>query len=178
MLMGQTIKVIMKDDLSFKDGNWGEANLRTNEITLQADASGHNRNRDQVEDIFIHELVHFILDLGGDTKLSEDESFVKRFSSLLHQALKTADYSDDNSPYGVNPQFKMYENDLYDQITSLRDENNNLTDRICADGKRIDELKEESKRYEKEREIPMAVKHKKATTEAGNAQRIEDEYPH
>lgn len=45
--------------------------------------------RQQVEQSFLHEVTHFILDCMEQEKLSKDEKFVNLFSSLLYQALTT-----------------------------------------------------------------------------------------
>lgn len=42
----------------------------------------------QKENTLIHEIVHSILESLGDHELSDDEKFVYRFSSVLHQVLK------------------------------------------------------------------------------------------
>ena len=47
---------------------------------------------EKVEKIYFHEVTHQILDYMHEFDLSKNEKFVNIFSSLLHQALKTAKY--------------------------------------------------------------------------------------
>jgi hypothetical protein len=42
----------------------------------------------QKENTLIHEIVHSILESLGDYEPSDDEKFIYRFSSVLHQVLK------------------------------------------------------------------------------------------
>jgi predicted SprT family Zn-dependent metalloprotease len=88
-LFGQTIKVKFDNRLIQKNETLGEAHHRTNEIFLQPNVDGVKRDKSQIEEIFLHELVHFILDKMGEGKLAGNEKFVAGFAKLLHQALKT-----------------------------------------------------------------------------------------
>ena len=87
-LYGQTINVKPAVDLIQEDDSRGQADYRTNTITLQVSTPTWTMERAQVEQAFCHELTHFILE-KMDHKLFRDEVFVNQFSYLLHQALTT-----------------------------------------------------------------------------------------
>ncbi|MHC4099206.1 MAG: hypothetical protein ACYSU3_24515 [Planctomycetota bacterium] len=89
-LFGQTINVVFKNDLTFEDDAIGATRFRRNEIWLQTKESG--RPEVQVEQTFLHELVHWILHELNYDKLRDDEQFVDNVASLLHQAFTTAKY--------------------------------------------------------------------------------------
>jgi hypothetical protein len=69
---------------------YGDFDPNTNVIRLLAPSG--ERTQDQVEQVFLHELVHSILDHLYYVELSCDERFVDRFAKALHQALKTSKY--------------------------------------------------------------------------------------
>ena len=66
----------------------GLAKYRTGEIILCTEIDGDILDHDTIERTFYHEVIHWILHISGDRKLSADEAFTDRFSSLLHQAVK------------------------------------------------------------------------------------------
>jgi predicted SprT family Zn-dependent metalloprotease len=92
-LHGQKINVTQVDHIGSENGTLGEARLAKNEIALQRNANGFSRIPTQLEQTFLHELVHFILSHMGQDELCGEEQFVDGFSQLLHQALMTMDYS-------------------------------------------------------------------------------------
>lgn len=61
----------------------GEADHNNLVIKLKS-----NLSSTQKENTLIHEMVHSILETLGDYETSDDEKFVYRFSSVLHQVLK------------------------------------------------------------------------------------------
>lgn len=61
----------------------GEADHNNLVIRLKS-----NLSSTQKENTLIHEIVHSILESLGDHEPSDDEKFVYRFSSVLHQVLK------------------------------------------------------------------------------------------
>lgn len=93
-LHGQRISVRMVDHLTSENNALGEARMLKNEIALQQNTNGFGLPQSQIEQTFLHELTHFILHHMGQNDLCEEEAFVDVFSSLLHQALTTADYTD------------------------------------------------------------------------------------
>jgi len=90
-LHGITYRTVMKNDLVISSDNMGEASYRMNEIILQAIIPGAPMTEDRQGQVFCHELTHHIL-REMHNKLRDDEGFVDLFSSLLHQALITAEY--------------------------------------------------------------------------------------
>lgn len=92
-LHGQTISVVQVNHIGSENGTLGEARLAKNEIAIQNNANGFSRNSTQIEQTFLHEVVHFILSHMGQTELVGEEQFVDGFSHLLHQALTTMEYS-------------------------------------------------------------------------------------
>lgn len=84
-LFKQTIKVIYKRDLIDKKGAFGIWDYSKNTIYLQQSTRKYILTKEQIEATFIHEVVHACLDLMGEHKLSDNESFVHSFSNLIHQ---------------------------------------------------------------------------------------------
>ena len=91
-LFGQTIDVVIIDDLTQKTGGVGMAHINCNTIAIQPDATGYTRKEDQLHETFLHELTHMILHHMSEDALKENEKFVDIFASLLHQALTTMEY--------------------------------------------------------------------------------------
>ncbi len=102
-LFGQTIEVVLSHKpfvTAERDGCVGFASYRLNQIQISPDCEGRPRTQEQIEQTFLHELVHHIsylaggtVRLKGDAYLHQQEEFVDLFASLLHQALTTAEYS-------------------------------------------------------------------------------------
>lgn len=99
MLFGQKITVRYDPELLYKEDEYGQASFRTNEIVLQPQTEAAPLPPDKAEEVFLHELVHFVLEAAGDDEfdppLYAREELVDRIASLLHQVLKTAEYEDD-----------------------------------------------------------------------------------
>ena len=91
-LFGQTITVHFVSHLASENGNIGEARLGENKIYLQDNVEGRRMNKEQIEWVFLHELIHTILSHMGEDELTQDEQIVDSISRLLHQALKTMKY--------------------------------------------------------------------------------------
>jgi len=91
-IFGQTITVKFVQDLTDKTDLVGGYSNRHNIIKLQTNTNGCQRQLTQIEETFFHELVHNIYQAMGEKKLSENETHVGLFASLLHQALSTAVY--------------------------------------------------------------------------------------
>lgn len=81
--MGETIRVVVKNDLMKRTNSHGEAHYRFNEIQLNPD-----EHKDILESTLFHEFTHFILNKMGEKDLSDNERFICVFSGLLYQALK------------------------------------------------------------------------------------------
>lgn len=95
-LLGQTINVVYDDELVHEDDFKGVAVYRRNEIRIQPSNKYQRIPKEQVEQTFLHELIHFILYYTNIREVSEapyaDEAFVDATANLLHQALTTMEY--------------------------------------------------------------------------------------
>jgi len=91
-LHGQTIEVTHVDHIGSESGTLGEARIAKNQIVLQTNSSGFARSETQIEQTFLHELVHFILIHLRQAELCEEEAFVDGFAHLLHQSFVTSKY--------------------------------------------------------------------------------------
>lgn len=88
-LYAQTIVVEPSTTLVQDRDAVGLAYFETNTIQLQVDAPTYPRTRRQVEEAYLHELTHFILQYM-EHELRLNEPFVDQFSKLLHQAMTTS----------------------------------------------------------------------------------------
>jgi cell fate (sporulation/competence/biofilm development) regulator YlbF (YheA/YmcA/DUF963 family) len=97
-LMGQIIEVTSdQNDFIEEAEATGLACYRESEIKLNPALMSY-RKQYQREQIFLHELVHFITYYaqesvsGKKNFLHQEEGFVDTFAHLLHQALTTMEY--------------------------------------------------------------------------------------
>lgn len=89
-LLGHTIEVVIERDLANKTDCLGETRYRYNQIALQPISSEERkRSNTSFEQVFLHEVTHWILHTMHETDLSNNEKFVEQFSGLLHQVLTT-----------------------------------------------------------------------------------------
>lgn len=105
-LFGRTIK-IEYDDRRCDDKNaYGLSEYGNQKIILSKFEGIDEIPKVKIEQTFLHELLHQILDTLCERDLSRNEQFVNNVSCLLHQALKTAKYHDcnvqKNTSNGVN----------------------------------------------------------------------------
>lgn len=84
-LHGQTIKVVLDQDMSHREGNAGVSSYTENRIYIQPDNNGAKVSKTQIDHCFLHELVHHILNAMGEDELRGNEKFVDVFAALLHQ---------------------------------------------------------------------------------------------
>lgn len=91
MLFGHVINVKSIVDLMYSRGVYGQANYANNQIYIQLSNESNPIPITVVEETFIHEMVHQILNQMNEkySELNQDESFVEGFAQLLHQALTT-----------------------------------------------------------------------------------------
>jgi predicted SprT family Zn-dependent metalloprotease len=88
-LMGQTIRVVHEDGLVTRCDAVGHARYRENTIALQKSTEGYNLSDEQIEETFLHELIHFVFYKLGERELMENEKLIDGMAGLLHQALRT-----------------------------------------------------------------------------------------
>lgn len=91
-LFGRTITVQKDPRLLDKDDWQGAACFREDKIKLQTAGENVKRPAVRMEQIFYHELVHWIYHVMEERDLCNNEKHVEVFSQLLHQALQTAKY--------------------------------------------------------------------------------------
>lgn len=91
-LMGVVIDVEYDKLLGSREASRGVAEYSSNKIILQPKVEGNEVPKTVLEQVFFHELVHWICYKLGRDALRNDESFVESFSGLLHQALTTMEY--------------------------------------------------------------------------------------
>lgn len=82
-ILGVNYEIVQVDYIEKGSERVGEINHPYTRIKLQNDLSN-----DQKERALMHEVTHGILALLGDWERHNDEEFVSRFSSALHQVMK------------------------------------------------------------------------------------------
>jgi hypothetical protein len=95
-LFAQNIQVIEDCDLIYRTDNRGEQRPRENIILIQPPTPSVPMPHEKIEQTFCHELTHYLFEYSGKPELSLDEKYVEIFSHLLHQALTTAKYKEEN----------------------------------------------------------------------------------
>ena len=92
-LFGETIRVEWLDKAKDIEGDsqlLGLAKYQQNVIEIaKTDVYGIPITHDNLEQTFLHEALHFMLEKMGSNKRT-DEAFVDILSSMIHQMLQTA----------------------------------------------------------------------------------------
>ena len=88
-LGGMEITVEYDPELLAREDAQGAAVYRKNKIIIQPSVESQKRSKKQLEHVFLHELVHYILDTMGEHELRTNERHVDLFATFLHQALTT-----------------------------------------------------------------------------------------
>lgn len=91
-LFGETINIEFDRELANRENANGMAHYRYSKIVLQTNEGANPRKHTQIEQSYLHEVVHFILDAMNEEELRTNEKFVNLFASLLHQVLITSKY--------------------------------------------------------------------------------------
>lgn len=91
-VLGQTVVVKNRTDLSYSEDNCAEWSARENAIYIQPASKDTPIPSEMVEQAFCHEVVHCLLDFAERPRLSKDEALVNLLGGLLHQVLTTAEY--------------------------------------------------------------------------------------
>lgn len=89
-LAGNTIEVIVQENLYELGEKYADWDAKTNVIRVQT--PGKDFSRDAIFAAYFHEVEHAKLEIAGHIKLSEDESFVERMGQLAYQAEKSRKY--------------------------------------------------------------------------------------
>lgn len=88
-LLNSTYTVEIKHDLLDDQGAIGLLNPLKGKILIQPNSRNSPIIQNEIEQTFLHELVHAILYKMEKLELYKDEAFVNQFASLLHQAYLT-----------------------------------------------------------------------------------------
>ena len=88
-LFGRTINVMYDKSILQKDDHIGQACYKEDKIKILPNTESYKMKNYQIEQIFMHELIHFILEAMNENELRINEKFVDIFASLLHQAINT-----------------------------------------------------------------------------------------
>ncbi len=95
-IFGQTITVEWDKQLTNEEDAVGQAVYRRNAIKLQPSTEGKPLSDDQIEQSYLHEVLHFVFNKLnykiGDIKLSGDERLIDLLAHALHQVLTSAEY--------------------------------------------------------------------------------------
>jgi predicted SprT family Zn-dependent metalloprotease len=92
-LFGQTVEVTKDCTLTEKEDATGMARYRENKIVLQCHKS-LGRPDSQLEQVYMHEVIHFALHHLSYHKANDDELFVDQLANALHQIAVTSVYED------------------------------------------------------------------------------------
>lgn len=85
---GQDFTVNYKDECE----NLGSCCVWSGRITIARNHKGEPQSESSMDNTFVHELVHAILDTMGEDDLSQNEKFVSTFASFLTEAVRTMDF--------------------------------------------------------------------------------------
>ena len=86
-LFGHVITVKKRTDLSYQEGAWGRARHGENTIEVQLATKAHPIDQTEVEQTYLHEVIHIVLGKLGYNELNNDEKFVDQLAGCLHQVL-------------------------------------------------------------------------------------------
>jgi len=89
---GQTIRVAYNAKILNRDEVVGLCDIKQCLIELCPSTEAAPISEGKIEQTFVHEWVHIILDSMGERELSRNEKFVQQFAGLLHQGMTTAEY--------------------------------------------------------------------------------------
>lgn len=92
-LLGLKIVVKMSDTLYHDSRMVGLAVYEDENILIQSNTGGKPRSKQSIDQTYLHELVHHILNAMGEYDLCKNEKFVDVFAGLLYQVEVTAKYT-------------------------------------------------------------------------------------
>ena len=91
-LFGKLIEVELVSTLVCDRDAVGSGSFRKNEIIIQDKCDGYDTTDENIEQNFLHEVVHFILHALHYENLDENEQLIDLIASSLHQILTTMEY--------------------------------------------------------------------------------------
>lgn len=87
-LFGQTIKVKYSRTLMDRKGAYGIADFHKNIIFLQQSTRKTPLAKGVLEQVFVHEATHLMIDKIGYRELAQDEKFIEALSNILLQFIE------------------------------------------------------------------------------------------
>lgn len=91
-IFGQTYKIKLDKKLTAKDDHIGQTQSRFNLIIIQPNCEGVPRKQSQIEQVYLHEVVHVVFGQLSEYALRDNEALVDRVASAFHQILTTSKY--------------------------------------------------------------------------------------
>jgi len=85
-LIGETITVVYDENLHTRDSLLGSTDYQGLKINLMPSCKGYNVPSEKIQQVYFHELVHWILLKMHKEELRKDEDFVDMFADLMLQA--------------------------------------------------------------------------------------------
>lgn len=90
-ILNKDIDLVFVDDLADKCDANGQARYRENKIILQKETKSIQRQKQDIDETIMHEILHYILNLLAYDELNKDEKFVTQISLALTQVLMDND---------------------------------------------------------------------------------------
>ena len=84
-LIGRTIKIKFLDNLTQDRDLYGEAQFGVNKILLQKRVKGNKLDDSQIGTTFLHELLHWVFYVMGESELRQNEKLIDAMSEILYQ---------------------------------------------------------------------------------------------
>lgn len=84
-LFGHTITVEYQSDLYFESDSLGRTDYRTYRIILQPSLETYPISQELQEQIFVHEVLHWIFFFLGENNLRENENLIDLIANMLVQ---------------------------------------------------------------------------------------------
>jgi hypothetical protein len=101
-LFGQRIEVQWSRTLVDDSDSVGISKLRKNAIVLQTgDGVEVSRPPSMVEQVFFHEIVHWIFHILGEDEFDANEKLVDLVGHALHQAFTTMEFNEEENEHEV-----------------------------------------------------------------------------
>lgn len=87
-LMGREIDIVYDKKLVQDEDAIGQVSYRTDKIILQPETESIDRNSQSIQITFLHELLHFMLNILNYQNMNDNGKFINRMSELLYQVIK------------------------------------------------------------------------------------------
>jgi hypothetical protein len=91
-IFGQTFTVEFVYNLVQGWDHIGEAIFRNNKILIQKNCKGIARTHEQIEQVFLHEMIHILFNELREDIMRDNDPLIDKIASALHQVFQTAEY--------------------------------------------------------------------------------------